>query len=136
MSHYVTRKQQFSVEMTPVIKDIIKQGMALHPVLKRLPAQDREYAAHCASQHAMIAIRASSISDVIDAIEHEVAMERIKAVRGELPEPRAGDAAVERILSNAAEQLAEHCGGVDTVMTSISILRAGIRTHRAKPTQP
>ena len=131
MSRYVTRKQQFGVEMTPVIKDILKQGIALHPVLKRLPPQDREAAAHAASQAAMIAIRSSSISDVIDEIEHEVAMERVKAVRGELPEPHQGDAEVERILTETAVQLAD-LGGPETVVSSINILRAGVTTHRHK----
>jgi hypothetical protein len=60
----MTTKQRFTLEYQDELKEMILDALADHPVFKRLPAVDRENAAHCAATHGLLAIRSSSIEPI------------------------------------------------------------------------
>jgi hypothetical protein len=60
----ITAKQRFVMEWQDELKQGILEFLAAHPVFNRLPAADRENAAHCAATHGMLAIRSRSIEPI------------------------------------------------------------------------
>jgi hypothetical protein len=60
----MTTKQRFTLEYQDDLKQLILDALGDHPVFGRLPAADRENAAHCAATHGLLAIRSSSIEPI------------------------------------------------------------------------
>lgn len=99
---YIDGKQRFTVQVRDGVEQLLLEAIALHPVLRRLPVQDRRNAARCGTRHLLLAIRSQSVNDVLDQIDNEAASE---LDTDPLP---GGDGQVEAGLREHQEKVARH----------------------------
>ena len=90
---YASAKQRFTVQVKHGVEQLIREAIALHPVLRRLPVRDRENAARCGTRHLLLAIRSEAVDDVLDQIDHEAFLDRFKLLPSNMPQSRPSDAA-------------------------------------------
>lgn len=116
---YLDAKQRFTVQVKHSVEQLIREAIALHPVLRRLPVRDRENAARCGTRYLLLAIRSQAVDDVLDRIDHEAALERINALPpSDLPQPRPGDAIQGAMIDAMAYRISDQCGSIADVLSA------------------
>lgn len=68
---YLDAKQRFTVQVKHGFEQLVREAVAMHPVLRLLPEQDRTNIARCAARHGLLAIRAQSVNDVLNKLDQE-----------------------------------------------------------------
>lgn len=67
---YIDAKQRFTVQVKHGFEQLIREAVALHPVLRLLPEHDRASVARCAARHGLLAVRSQSVNDLLDKLDH------------------------------------------------------------------